>query len=98
MSDIQDYSSRMDDPASHRFETFSYLPEMDASQIRKQVAYMVEKGWNCAVEHVEPTRASDSCWYTWKLPLFGERAGDMFRVLCMARHHRCCRRTGSGNP
>ncbi len=42
MSDIQDYSSRMDDPASRRFETFSYLPEMDASQIRKQVAYMFD--------------------------------------------------------
>ncbi len=72
MSDIQDYPSRMNDAGSRRFETFSYLPEMDASQIRKQLAYMVERGWNCAVEHVEPARAGGNYWYMWKLPLFGE--------------------------
>ena len=55
MTEIQDYPSRMGDPASRRFETFSYLPPMDAGQIRKQVAYMVERGWNCAIEHVEPS-------------------------------------------
>ncbi|MDK1119034.1 MAG: ribulose bisphosphate carboxylase small subunit, partial [Anaerolineae bacterium] len=72
MSDIQDYPYRMDSPESQRFETFSYLPEMDASQIRKQLEYMVEQGWNCAVEHVEPARAGDRYWCMWKLPLFGE--------------------------
>ena len=70
---IQDYPSRMDDAGSQKFGTFSYLPEMTAAEIRKQVDYMVAQGWNCAVEHVEPARAANNYWYMWKLPLFGER-------------------------
>jgi ribulose-bisphosphate carboxylase small chain len=77
MTAIRDYPSRMNDPASRRFETFSYLPEMDAAQVRKEVKYMIDKGWNCSVEHVEPARAGDSYWYMWKLPLFGERDVDV---------------------
>ena len=73
MSEMRDYGSRMNDPASRRYETFSYLPEMDAAKVRRQVKYMIDRGWNCAVEHVEPARAGDSYWYMWKLPLFGER-------------------------
>lgn len=73
---IQDYNSRLGDPMSKRFGTFSYLPEMDASAIRRQVEYMVARGWNCAVEHVEPERAHKDYWYMWKLPLFGERDVD----------------------
>lgn len=72
MSEMRDYRSRMNDIASRRFETFSYLPEMDASRVRRQVKFMIDQGWNCAVEHVEPIRAGDSYWYMWKLPLFGE--------------------------
>ena len=73
MSEIQTYPSRMGDPRSRRFETFSYLPPMDAGRIRKQIQYIVDQGWNCAVEHVEPERAGEDYWYMWKLPLFGER-------------------------
>jgi ribulose-bisphosphate carboxylase small chain len=70
---IRDYNSRIGSPESKKFGTFSYLPEMETSEIRKQVAYMIEMGWICAVEHVEPSRASDDYWYMWKLPMFGER-------------------------
>ena len=28
MSEVQDYPSRLSDPASRKYETFSYLPEM----------------------------------------------------------------------
>jgi ribulose-bisphosphate carboxylase small chain len=73
---MRDYGSRMGDAASKRFGTFSYLPPMDAAAIRRQVAYMIARGWNCAVEHVEPARAADDYWYMWKLPLFGERDID----------------------
>ena len=73
MSEMRDYGSRMNDAASKRFETFSYLPEMDAAKVRRQVKYMIDRGWNCAIEHVEPARAGDNYWYMWKLPLFGER-------------------------
>ncbi|MFC0081126.1 ribulose bisphosphate carboxylase small subunit [Aciditerrimonas ferrireducens] len=67
MTDIQDYQG------GRRYETFSYLPAMDAEQVRRQVEYMIAQGWNLAVEHVEPTkRAFSHFWYMWKLPLFGE--------------------------
>ena len=53
MPDIQDYPSRFNTPASKKFETFSYLPKLDAERIRAQVVYIVEQGWNPAIEHAE---------------------------------------------
>lgn len=82
MSDIQTYSSSLSDPASRRFETLSYLPEMDAARIRQQVAYIVSKGWNPAIEHTEPENAFGYYWYMWKLPMFGET--DVERILAEA--------------
>ena len=54
MSEVMDYKSRLSDPASRKFETFSYLPAMKPEDIRKQVEYLVKKGWNPAIEHTEP--------------------------------------------
>jgi ribulose-bisphosphate carboxylase small chain len=73
---IRDYPSRADSPAARRLGTFSYLPAMDAGAIRRQVTYMIGRGWTLAVEHVEPARAGTDYWYLWKLPLFGERNVD----------------------
>lgn len=72
MSEVLDYQSRLSDPASRKFETFSYLPAMDAASIKKQVEYLVKKGWNPSIEHIEPEYLMDSYWYMWKLPMFGE--------------------------
>jgi len=69
---IQAYGSRRDDPASRKFGTFSYLPAMTDTQVRSQIEFMIAKGWACSIEHVEPSRAMDTYWYLWKLPLFGE--------------------------
>ena len=76
MSEVMDYKSRVSDPASRKFETFSYLPPMDSKAIRKQVEYLVQKGWNPAIEHVEPEHVMDSYWYMWKLPMFGCTDGN----------------------
>jgi len=76
MSEMQDYTSRLSDPASRKFETFSYLPPMSAEDVRKQVAYIVSRGWNPAIEHTEPQYLMDSYWYMWKLPMFGETDVD----------------------
>src|SRR3569832_236834 len=76
MSEMQDYKSSLSDVSSRKFETFSYLPEMTKEQIRKQVEYIVSKGWNPAVEHVEPENAFDHYWYMRKLPMFGETNVD----------------------
>ena len=79
MSEVQDYRSRVSDPGSRKLGTFSYLPQMNAEQLRKQIDYLVAKGWNPAIEHTEPEHADDHYWYMWKLPLFGET--DVDRIL-----------------
>lgn len=82
MSDVQDYKSSLSDVSSRKFETFSYLPELSDEQIRKQVEYIVSKGWNPAIEHSEPENATSNFWYMWKLPMFGETNVD--RILAEA--------------
>ena len=86
MSEVMDYKSRLSDPASRKFETFSYLPAMTQDEIRKQVAYIVRKGLNPAVEHTEPQYLMDSYWYMWKLPMFGETDVDKILAECDACH------------
>lgn len=76
MSDVQDYPSRVSDANSRKLGTFSYLPEMTADEIRKQVEYIVNQGWNPAIEHSEPENAFGTYWYMWKLPMFGETDVD----------------------
>ncbi len=86
MSDVQDYASSLSDTSSRKFETFSYLPAMTPEQIRKQVEYLVSKGWNPAVEHTEPVNATSNFWYMWKLPLFGETDVDVILAEVEACH------------
>lgn len=83
MSEMQDYKSRLSDPASRKFETFSYLAPMSAEEIRKEVEYIVKMGWNPAIEYTEPEHMTGSYWYMWKLPMFGET--DVDRILAEAQ-------------
>ncbi len=76
MSDMQDYNSSLSDPASRKFETFSYLPPMGVEDMRKQIQYIVDQGWNPVIEHTEPENANSHYWYMWKLPMFGETNVD----------------------
>ena len=86
MSEMQDYKSSLSNAESRKFETFSYLPEMSADQIRQQVEYIVSKGWNPAVEHTEPENAFSHYWYMWKLPMFGETDIDTILAEVDACH------------
>ena len=86
MSEMQDYASRLSDPQSRKFETFSYLPALDDAAIRKQVEYIVARGWNPAIEHTEPENAFDHYWYMWKLPMFGETDVDTILDEAKACH------------
>ena len=86
MSEMQDYKSSLTDSTSRKFETFSYLPSMDAAGIKKQVEYLVKKGWNPAIEHTEPENAFDHYWYMWKLPMFGETSVDKVLAEAEACH------------
>lgn len=86
MSEVQDYDSRLSDPASRKFETLSYLPQLSDDKIRAQVEYIVSKGWNPAIEHTEPANATGSYWYMWKLPMFGETDVDTILSEAEACH------------
>jgi len=81
VTEVQNYTSTMEDPDSRRFETFSYLPAMAAQDIRRQIAHAVAQGWNSAIEHAEPERATETYWYMWKLPMFGEQDVDSLREV-----------------
>ena len=86
MSTMQDYHSRLTDPASRKFGTFSYLPPMSAEQVKKQVAYLIAQGWSPAIEHTEPQNADGSYWYMWKLPMFGETRAEQVLAEAAACH------------
>ncbi|MGB0721724.1 MAG: ribulose bisphosphate carboxylase small subunit [Gammaproteobacteria bacterium] len=86
MSDMQDYKSSLADVSSRKFETFSYLPEMNDERIRAQVQNIVNKGWNPAIEHCEPENAMSNYWYMWKLPMFGETDVDTILAEAAACH------------
>ena len=92
MSDTQDYPSRLSDPGSRKLGTFSYLPQMTEDELRKQVKYIVSKGWNPAIEHTEPEHTSSHYWYMWKLPMFGE--SDVDRILAEVAQ---CKRANPGH-
>ncbi len=92
MSKVQDYGSRLSDPNSRKLGTFSYLPPMDADELRKQIEYIVSKGWNPAIEHTEPAHAASNYWYMWKLPMFGET--DVDRILAEIEQ---CKKANPGN-
>ncbi len=92
MSDVQDYPSRLSDPNSRKLGTFSYLPPMSDDEIRKQVEYIVQQGWNPGIEHSEPENADDTYWYMWKLPMFGET--DVDAILAEVQ---LCRKSNPGN-
>jgi len=86
MSTVQDYPSRLSDPASRKMGTFSYLPPMTDEEIRRQVAWIVKHGWNPAIEHTEPQFAGSNYWYMWKLPMFGESDVDAILAELKACH------------
>jgi ribulose-bisphosphate carboxylase small chain len=44
MSEMQEYQSSLGDPNSRKFETFSYLPEMNQEDIQKQVKVYCQQG------------------------------------------------------
>jgi len=87
MANILEYTSRLSDAGSRKFETFSYLPKLSAVQVRAQVAYIAARGWTPAIEYTEPEHAAGAYWYMWKLPMFGERDVDAILAEAEACHN-----------
>lgn len=65
-----------------RSGTFSHLPLLTPQQVRRQVEYLLTRGWSAAIEHAPAGRVPGSYWSMWKLPMFGEASAD--RVLAEA--------------
>jgi len=80
MSSVADFKQEM------QFETFSYLPPLTSDEIRAQIQYIINQGWNPAVEHVEPAGATRNYWFMWKLPFFGEQSVDTVLAEVEACH------------
>ena len=69
--------------------TFSYLPPLTPTQIRRQVRHIVAAGWIPAVEHRAPADPPTDYWSMWKLPLFGVQEPDAVLAeldACHAAH------------
>jgi ribulose-bisphosphate carboxylase small chain len=73
-------------PTQRRGETFSYLPAMTPERLRQHITYLVNNGWNPAVEHSEPEKIFSNFWYLWKLPFFGETSVDKILIELDACH------------
>ena len=86
MSAIQDYPSRLTDNARRKCEIFSYLHEMRDKQMREQVQYIVNQGYNAGIENSEVEDAMQKYWYMWKLTMFGETDVDTILAECKACH------------
>jgi len=86
MTNIREFPAKRESLKGRKYETFSYLPVMDPERIRKQVKYMLDQGWNPAIEHSEPEQAESDFWYLWKLPLFGEKDVDAVLAELEACH------------
>lgn len=59
-----------------RLETFSYLPELDALEVRAQVEWILERGMVVAIEHTERPDPYAHYWSLWRLPLFDVRDAE----------------------
>jgi ribulose-bisphosphate carboxylase small chain len=69
--------------------TFSFLPDLDDEQIRRQIAYALGRGWAISVEHTDDAHPRNVYWEMWGAPMFdlSDAAGAMREVnACRARH------------
>jgi len=49
---------------------FSFIPDLNDDQIKKQVDYAVSKGWAVSVEWTDDPHPRNTYWELWGLPLF----------------------------
>lgn len=53
-----------------KLETFSYLPELTAEQLRRQISAIVDRNLVVGIEYSTAPDPRDHYWTMWKLPLF----------------------------
>lgn len=69
--------------------TFSFLPDLDDGQIRRQIAWALERGWAISVEHTDDAHPRNVYWEMWGPPMFdlGDPAGVMTEVKACRQAH-----------
>lgn len=62
--------------------SFSFLPDLDDAQIKKQVEYCIEMGWAVNIEWTDDPHPRNTYWELWGLPLFDikDPAAVMFEL------------------
>eukprot|EP01039_Chlorochromonas_danica_P011792 gene11792-13270_t len=50
--------------------TFSLLPDLTDDQIKKQIDYLVKKGYAISIEYTDDPHPRNCYWEMWGLPLF----------------------------
>ncbi|NJO53830.1 MAG: ribulose bisphosphate carboxylase small subunit [Bacteroidales bacterium] len=68
---------------------FSFLPDLTDDQIKKQVAYCLDKEWAVSIEFTDDPHPRNTYWEMWGNPMFDLRdpAGVMEELAaCRAAH------------
>lgn len=86
MGNKRNHISSMSDASGQKLETFSYLTAMDSKRLRKQIEYILNNGWDPAIEHTLPANVFDHYWHMWKLPMFSETNIEKILVEIEACH------------
>ena len=50
--------------------TFSFLPDLDDTQIAAQVEYCIRNGWAVSIEFTDDPHPRNTYWEMWALPMF----------------------------
>ena len=50
--------------------TFSFLPDLNDDQIKRQVQYCIENGWAVNIEFTDDPHPRNTFWEMWGLPMF----------------------------
>ncbi len=66
---------------------FSFLPDLNDAEIKKQIDYALESGWAVAVEYTDDPHPRNTYWSMWGIPMFDLRdpAGVMMEVNACRR-------------
>jgi len=66
--------------------TFSFLPDLTDDQIKRQIAYCLDKGWAVAIEYTDDPHPRNTFWEMYGAPMFDLRdAAGIMQELAACR-------------
>jgi ribulose-bisphosphate carboxylase small chain len=68
---------------------FSFLPDLNDTQIAAQMQYCIDRGWAIGLEYTDDPHPRNTYWEMWGLPMFdlADAAGVMSELAdCRASH------------